>query len=168
MPATKPPRRRSPVSPPIASRIAHRNLPLLLLQAREAVLARFRPMLNAAGVTEQQWRVLRALVEAGALEPREIVEVCRISSPSLAGVLARMEAQGLVQRERLEHDLRRQQITPSSAGRALVRRLAPTVQATYAALEDSVGSERLQALHAVLDEVLSKLGPSPALDPEAE
>ena len=38
---------------PIKS-LKHRNLPLLLLQAREEVFSRFRPLLNDAGVTEQQ------------------------------------------------------------------------------------------------------------------
>jgi DNA-binding MarR family transcriptional regulator len=71
------------------------------------VIARFRPALNAAGVTEQQWRIVRALLEQGPLEPRQIGRCARISSPSLAGVLARMDDLGLVQRERLPHDQRR-------------------------------------------------------------
>jgi sulfite reductase beta subunit-like hemoprotein len=82
--------RRSPKAAASAAGPAfhHRNLPLLLLQAREGVMAQFRPILNAHGVTEQQWRIVRALLEQGPLEPRQIGEVCRISSPSLAGVLA--------------------------------------------------------------------------------
>ena len=42
--------------------LKHRNLPLLLLQAREGVISRFRPILTEAGFTEQQWRVIRALL----------------------------------------------------------------------------------------------------------
>src|SRR6201993_4442188 len=76
---------------PRSTRLHHRNLPLLLLQARERVLSHFRPLLNANGVTDQQWRIVRVLYEVPSLEPREIVELCRISSPSMAGVLARME-----------------------------------------------------------------------------
>ena len=76
-----------------ATRLHHRNLPLLLLQARERVISHFRPILNANGVTEQQWRIVRVLYEKPSLEPREIVELCRISSPSMAGVLARMAPQ---------------------------------------------------------------------------
>ena len=72
-----------------SGKIRHRNLPLLLLQAREHVIARFRPILNAHGITEQQWRIVRLLLEADALEPREIGELCTLSSPSLAGVLDR-------------------------------------------------------------------------------
>lgn len=139
--------------------IGRRNLPLLLLQARERVLAEFRPLLNANGVTEQQWRIIRALAEQGPLEPREIVARCGISSPSLAGVLTRMEDMALVRRERLEHDLRRQRIWLTPQADALVDAMAPLVEATYADIEARVGRERLQQLHAALDTLLALLGP---------
>ena len=45
-----------------AAGFRHRNLPLLLLHAREGVIGQFRPILNAHGVTEQQWRIIRALL----------------------------------------------------------------------------------------------------------
>ncbi len=96
---------------PESGKIRHRNLPLLLLQAREHVIARFRPILNAHGITEQQWRIVRALIDTGPLEPREIGELCRISSPSLAGVLSRMEELGYIRRKRLHHDQRRVRVS---------------------------------------------------------
>src|SRR5690242_15760215 len=92
---------------PMSEEKLHRNLPLLLLQAREAVISHFRPILNHGGVTEQQWRIIRALREFDAMEPRQICELCQILSPSLAGVLARMEEMGLVKRERVDSDQRR-------------------------------------------------------------
>ena len=54
------------------SSLRHRNLALLLLQARESVMAEFRPLLNEHGLTEQQWRVIRALLHDGPLEPRQL------------------------------------------------------------------------------------------------
>ena len=63
---------------PESGKIRHRNLPLLLLQAREHVIARFRPILNAHGITEQQWRIVRALIDTGPLEPRERSEERRV------------------------------------------------------------------------------------------
>lgn len=140
--------------------IGHRNLPLLLLQARERLLARFRPLLNANGVTEQQWRIVRALLDTGPLEPREIVAHCGISGPSLAGVLARMEEMGLVTRERLAHDQRRLRVSLTDTSRALARRLAPDVEATYADIEVRVGAQRLAAMYDALDELIELLGPS--------
>jgi homoprotocatechuate degradation regulator HpaR len=136
----------------------HRNLPLLLLQAREAVLARFRPILNEQGVTEQQWRVLRALVEQGALEQRQVGALCRISSPSLAGVLARMDELGLVRRERLAEDQRRVMVSLTANSRALAQQMAPRIEATYRALEVQLGADFVAQAYATLDELLARLG----------
>lgn len=145
----------------------HRNLPLLLLQAREQVIARFRPLLNENGVTEQQWRIVRALLETGPLEPREIVLVCGISSPSLAGVLARMEELGLVARKRLDHDQRRVRVSLTARSRALVRQMAPRVEQAYRELELQIGPELVQQMYAVLDQLNARLA-QPVDMPDAE
>ncbi len=135
----------------------HRNLPLLMLQARETVMARFRPLLNAKGVTEQQWRVIRALLDKGALEPRQIGQLCHISSPSLAGILARMDDLGLIARIRIEHDQRRVEVTVTEKGLALAAELNPKIEAEYAALEARMGQAFVQQLYASLDEVVARL-----------
>ena len=137
--------------------LAHRNLPLLFLQARESVFTRFRPILNAAGVTEQQWRVIRALLDNGPLEQRQIGDICRLSSPSLAGILARMADLGLVLRERLENDQRRVKVSVTEKGRVLAANLAPAIEAMYHALESQLGVEFIEHLYATLDEVIAKL-----------
>jgi len=144
---------------------AHRNLPLLLLQAREGVLARFRPILNAHGLTEQQWRIVRALLETGPLEPRQIGRLCGISSPSMAGILARMEALDLIHRERLEHDQRRVLVTPSARSQALARQMAPQIEAGYAALQAQLGANFIETLYATLDQLVAQLEPDEA-EPE--
>jgi homoprotocatechuate degradation regulator HpaR len=145
-----------------ATRLHHRNLPLLLLQARERVLSHFRPILNANGVTEQQWRIVRALYEQSSLEPRQIVELCRISSPSMAGVLARMEELGLVVRRRLQHDQRRVHVSLTPRARAMAGRMAPQIDATYRRIERQIGAEFSKRFHLALDELLATL---PAHEP---
>ena len=144
--------RRSPKAADSAAGPAfhHRNLPLLLLQAREGVMAQFRPILNAHGVTEQQWRIVRALLEQGPLEPRQIGEVCRISSPSLAGVLARMDDLGLVQLTAHSH--------------ALAAAMAPQIEAAYAAIEAHIGRDFIGGVYAALDELIGLLGSLPTDD----
>lgn len=144
----------------------HRNLPLLLLQAREAVLSRFRPMLKANGVSEQQWRVVRALIDFGPMEPRQIVQLCGISSPSLTGVLARMDELGWVRRERFDNDARRVMVTLTPKSRALVKRLAPSIEGVYAQIEALMGPEFTQSLYQSLDSLISRLGPGD--DPAAD
>lgn len=136
---------------------ANRNLPLLLLQARESVMAHFRPLLKGVGITEQQWRVLRALLERGPMEPRDIGDICRISSPSLAGVLARMDELGLVSRKGVAHDQRRVLVSPTAKSRGLARRLAPQIEATYASIRTCVGAEFIERFHASLDELIAAL-----------
>jgi homoprotocatechuate degradation regulator HpaR len=135
--------------------LKHRNLPLLLLLAREGVIARFRPVLKAHGLTEQQWRILRVLVEVESLEPRQIVRMCGLSSPSLAGILARMEDQGLVARAGLAHDRRRQAISATARSHALAARLAPEIERVYAALEEQLGPAFIAQVYAALDSLIA-------------
>ncbi len=140
-----------------ATRLHHRNLPLLLLQARERVISHFRPILNANGVTEQQWRIVRVLYEKPSLEPREIVELCRISSPSMAGVLARMEELGLVARQRLKHDQRRVRVSLTRRARAMAARMAPQIDATYRRIERQIGEEFSERFQEALDQLLATM-----------
>jgi homoprotocatechuate degradation regulator HpaR len=132
-----------------------RNLPLLLLQAREAVISNFRPILNYGGVTEQQWRIIRAVHEFDALEPRQICELCQILSPSLAGVLARMEEMGLVKRERVDTDQRRLMVKLTAKSRALVTKLAPLIQEQYRLLEAAMGPALVAEVYPLLDRLVA-------------
>lgn len=146
--------------------VPHRNLPLLLLQARERVMARFRPILNLHGVTEQQWRVVRALNGEGPLEPRQIGEMCCISSPSMAGMLVRMEDLGLVDRKRMEQDQRRVLVSLTPRGKALVKQITPLSEETYQELEGLLGSDFIADLYAKLDLLLQTLEPIETSDRE--
>ena len=153
-------------APPVATRPARRNLPLLLLQSRERLLARFRPVLNTHGITEQQYRVLRAIESAGPLEPRQIGAICHISSPSLTGVLARMEAMDLVARERLAHDQRRVMVSLTPASRAMFRQMKPRIEAVYQTLEAVLGPELTAEIYSTLDRFLARLSPADVQDCE--
>ena len=133
--------------------IAHRNLPQLLLKARENLICHFRPILKHFGLTEQQWRILRSLAEREQLEPRELCDLCQILSPSLVGVLARMEEMGVIERHRVPGDQRRLQIRLSPAGEELVAAIAPAIEAQYRHLEAALGKDLIGRLYDVLDQV---------------
>ena len=147
----------------MASVLTHRNLPLLLLQAREAVLSHFRPIINHFGLTEQQWRIIRTLSESDAMEPRQIAEVCRILGPSLTGVLARMDELGLVERRRLDADQRRILVSLTGKSRELVKRMAPLVEAQYWELERAVGHAAIAEAYRAIDLLLAQLNTPVAL-----
>jgi homoprotocatechuate degradation regulator HpaR len=136
----------------------HRNLPLLLLQTREAAMGHFRPILKSFGLTDQQWRIARVLREApDGLPPGRIADVCTILPPSLSGILSRMADLGLVERERSEVDQRRQQVSLTRAGRALVDRMLPLIERQYQLIEVAVGAGTLEAAYRTLDQVLALL-----------
>ena len=138
-------------------KLHHRNLPLLLMQARERVISYFRPILNAHGITEQQWRIVRVLLEVPALEPRQIGDLCAISSPSMAGVLERMEQAGYITRRRVERDQRRVLVALTPKSRELAARMAPAIDATYRRIEETLGVPFVEHLQGVLDQALEQL-----------
>jgi len=134
-----------------------KNLPLLLLQAREAMMRRFRQVLKRHRLTDQQWRVMRSLAESGPMTSGDIARECCMLGPSLTGVLNRMEAAGWVERARSATDQRRVAIRLTAAGRTLVARVMPEVEAVYHALETALGAERLAALSGELEAVLTAI-----------
>jgi homoprotocatechuate degradation regulator HpaR len=120
-------------------------------------MRRFRPVLQAHGVTEQQWRILRALLEEDSLEPRQLCERCLISSPSIAGVLMRMEEAGLIARERMPHDQRRVSVTLTARSKKIGKSLAPVIDEKYLEIEALIGVKQLQQVYDVLDVLLQRL-----------
>lgn len=138
----------------LATPFIHRNLPRLLLQAREAVMAHTRPGLREHGLSDQQWRVLRVLGEHGVVETGRVAREAFILGPSLTGVLSRMERDGLIQRERDPADQRRTVVQATPQGRAMVDKLSHTIEAHYAWMEKSLGKQKLAQLYALLDAVI--------------
>lgn len=133
----------------------HRNLPRLLLQAREAVLLHFRPNLRKHGLTDQQWRVLRVLAERGECDVATIAQEAYLLGPSLTGVLTRMERDGLLLRERDAADARRQVIKHTTKGKRLAAKLAQSIEAHYASMESTLGKPQLAQLYALLDALIA-------------
>ena len=132
----------------------HRNLPRLLLQARESVMAHTRPSLRAHALSDQQWRVLRVLGEHGVVDTGRVAREAFILGPSLTGVLSRMERDGLIRRERDPEDQRRTVVEATAKGLRLVAKLSQTVEAHYAWMEQSLGKQKLAQLYKLLDSVI--------------
>ncbi len=133
----------------------HRNLPRLLLQARESVMAHTRPRLREHALSDQQWRVLRVLGEHGVVETGKVAREAFILGPSLTGVLSRMERDGLISRSRDPADQRRSVVEATPQGLKLVRTLSKTIEAHYGWMEQSLGKNKLAQLYALLDEVIA-------------
>ncbi len=139
----------------------HRSLPMQLMRARETVMARFRPHLHARGLTDQQWRIVRALSEVDALDIVALGEFCCIHPASLSRILPKMEEEGLVRRRGDRSDQRRQIVSLSARGRRLFAETAPESEAIYAALARAIGQRRLEDLYSALDHMIVRLADEP-------
>jgi len=131
----------------IAMRDFTASLPMALLQAREATMRLFRPLLAEHGLTEQQWRVLRAL--SASTEPLEvgaIVDATFLLAPSLSRILKDLEGRDLVLRSPVAADQRRAEISLTDAGYELVATVAPASEAIYNQIEGTLGDRALQRL----------------------
>ena len=136
-----------------------RSLPMALLKAREAVMVRFRPMLRTHGLTEQQWRVLRAMSAAERrLRPMELAQMTFISMPSLSRLRKTLEGRDLIVRSRHASDQRGAEFGLTKAGHAMVAEIAPDSERTYTEIEQIVGIANVAQLYQVLDQVIQRLG----------
>ena len=137
----------------------HRNLPRLLLEAREAVMLHTRPSLREHGLSDQQWRVLRVLGEhaheSGGVETGRVATEAFLLGPSLTGVLARMERDGLIERQRCPQDARRTVVRATALGLAKVQALSQTIEAHYSWMAEHLGSSQLTALYDLLDQLIA-------------
>lgn len=144
---------------PHATAFTHRNLPRLLLQAREAVMVHTRPSLREHGLSDQQWRVLRVLGEhahePAGIETGRVAREAYLLGPSLTGVLTRMERDGLIERARCAQDARRTVVRATALGLEKVQTLSQTIEAHYHWMEQQLGKTRLQQLYALLDELIA-------------
>jgi homoprotocatechuate degradation regulator HpaR len=147
----------------------HRNLPRLLLEAREAVMAHTRPSLRAHGLSDQQWRVLRVLGEhadeAAGVETGRVAREAYLLGPSLTGVLTRMERDGLIDRARCPQDARRTVVRATAQGLAKVQALSESIEAHYAWMERELGKTKLTALYELLDGVIALQAPQDGTPP---
>lgn len=139
------------------------SLPLQLLRAREAVMEHFRPHLHAHGVTEQQWRVLRALAEGGPSDAGSLARRVCLLMPSLSRILRDLAGAGLLKRSRKEGDGRMVIVSLTAKGRSLFQRMSAESEQIYAALEGELNAVDLAELRESLLLLIEVLGRAPKL-----
>jgi homoprotocatechuate degradation regulator HpaR len=140
-----------------------RSLPMSLLRAREAVMRQFRPSLREHGLTEQQWRILRALASIEAAEVTELARTAFLLGPSLSRILRDLEARNLIERKTAKADQRRSMVSISKEGVKLMASVAPSSEAIYAEITRRFGARKLAELQDMLGDLeqsLAELGVS--------
>lgn len=137
-----------------------------LLAAREAVMAPIRPCLRAAGVTDQQWRVLRVLSVGGPIDAGQIARLALLHPPTVTRILRELMHRGLLSRETDALDRRRTLITVTDSGLALVRETACHTTVVLRRYEQAFGAQRLADLMGELRAFTAALAPFSSADDE--
>lgn len=147
----------APRPPRQALRPFSRSLPMALLRAREAVMRHFRPSLQAAGLTEQQWRTLRALSGVDEIEATGLAASTCLLAPSLSRILRDLEQRRLIHRRADPKDGRAALISLTATGWAALNEVGAQSEAVYRAIELRLGSARLNRLMEALADIESDL-----------
>lgn len=123
----------------------HASINISLIQAREALMTQFRPILNQANITDQQWRIIRLLAENGTLDFQDLANQACILRPSLTGILTRLEKAGLVVRLKPSNDQRRVFLKLTAEGEKLYEEIGEEVDERYDAISVTTLSRKCWA-----------------------
>lgn len=150
-----------------------RSLAIACTRGREAVVSRFRSLLAAYGLTEQQWRVLRVLYDYAPISLTELCALCCIHKVSMTRILRALMERGLVERARHGGDRRAYVVSLTAEGSKLLDETTPVANDIYAGIARQFGLAKTRRLLTLLRELAeinaagpSKAGNRPAPAPE--
>ncbi|CAM5697433.1 MarR family transcriptional regulator [Streptomyces hirsutus] len=126
-----------------------------LQSASRAFNGVYRVVLKDLGLTYPQYLVMLALWEHGTLPVRKLGEHLRLDSGTLSPLLKRLEAAGLVHRERSARDERSVEVRPTEEGLALRERALDVPRRIVTAT--GFGLDEIQGLKARLDRLTTAL-----------
>ena len=130
---------------------------MALLRAREAVMQYFHTLHRNSNITDQQWRVLRALFDSPPVDATTLANRTCLHMPSLSRILQKLEKRKLVEHRHHENDLRRSLISISPAGYELIMKEAPASERQYAIIRKHFGDDRLETLYELLRDLEAAL-----------
>lgn len=139
---------------PTAEEQAARDAVTTLIRTADAVRRSLERTFAPFGVTGQQYNVLRILRGAGkALPTMEVAERMLDRTPAVTGLLDRLEAKGLVRRERSERDRRVWLCSITGEGRRLLGEMESPVREANANAMRGATTAEMETVTAVLDRI---------------
>jgi MarR family transcriptional regulator, organic hydroperoxide resistance regulator len=130
-----------------------RQVCFALSVAARNVVAVYRPVLEPLGLTHPQYLVMLALWQHGSLSVKELSRLLQLDPGTLSPLLKRLEAAGLLRRERDARDQRNLALVLTDKGRSL-RAEAETIPA---GIVERLGMpvEELLSMHQALTRVIA-------------
>jgi len=126
--------------------------------ASRLITREYQPLLDELGLTYPQYLALMVLWEHDGLSVNDIGQKLLLNTNTVTPLLKRMEAQGLVARQRSADDERRVIVSLTPQGQALQERAAAIPPQLAAGLNaDGVDEQALQAMLAQLQKIIQHL-----------
>lgn len=130
--------------------------------AARGVVAAYRPLLEPINLTHPQYLVMVALWQHGPRSVKELGALLMLDSGTLSPMFKRLQAMGLVRRERGANDERQVLVSLTDKGASL----RSEAEAVHEKVIERLGlsAEDLDHLHHVLGQVISatsRLAPQP-------
>ncbi len=134
-----------------------RTLPSWLLsRAAWAAQIEVRDALAHEGVRRPHFNVLLALSEAGPASQAALGRRLGIDRSDMAAVVAELERDGLIGRERDPQDRRRNVVTLTSAGAAALTRLEKRIDAAQEAVLEPLSTAERAELRRLLSRIVER------------
>lgn len=114
--------------------------------------------LSREGITFRQWEVLAWLSIAGEQSQVELADRLGIEAPTLAGILARMERDGWLERRCCEVDRRRKLLRATEKAEMVWTRVVECCRTVRARATEGIASEDLKKLKAICEKIRANLG----------
>ncbi len=129
------------------------SLSIVLMRARESVMAPIRKMLTESGITEQQWRILRVLSEVGPQDASRLADRACLLLSSLTRISRTMVEKGYIKRVVDPKDRRRYTVWITPKGQKIIdenRQMAVEIASKY---REKLGTENFETLLDLLEQL---------------
>ncbi len=127
----------------------------LLHRAGQCATDLFLAAARDSGLTPRQYAMLTTIAEEEGLTQTELVARTGIDRSTLADIVARLIARGLIQRRRAKHDARAYAVKLTAQGAKALRDAEPGASATdsrlLATLPPAKRQEFLESLHTIVN-----------------
>lgn len=141
---------------PLAASPSH-----LMHRALQLALDIYVEEIGPDGLTQRQFAVLEAVAAKAGLTQTELVRATGIDRSTLADLVARMEARGLVERQRSTLDARAMAVRLAPAGEAALEAARPRVQAADKRILALLPKGRREAFLTVLADLAAAADAAP-------
>lgn len=107
-------------------------------------------------LTRDEWRVLAALHQNPTMKTGDAIAHTTIEKMQASRAITRLEEGGFISRTEAEHDRRHRVLSLTPAGKALVKKIIPLVQAREAFLLEGLDDQERAALDRALDKLTER------------